>query len=249
VLEDGVAAVRKTFHDGPADVRCALARQEFGRLERFAAALADVPGAACPRPLELLGDPPGLRMERAAGENLYALLGRVRLDDPTRASLAATIAAAATAYVRACGEPLPDLKLDNMLYDRDAATLTFVDLGAPQDAVAPAAGLSDHEVMAGDLLGSVIFQSARPGHALHRRRHAQTSALAAAVVRALRATGAGPVRDAEVARAARAAYRRCALGRSGRRSAWYLTAGYVLGRRVRLEHATAAPVAPWQVGR
>lgn len=250
VLEDGGrVAVRKTFHDGPRELRAALARQEFGRLERFAAALDGVPGAACPRPLELLGDPPGLRMEHAAGSNLYALLRRVRLDAAMRASLATTIAAAAVAYVRATGEPLPDLKLDNMLYDPASATLTFVDLGAPQDATAPAPGLSDYEVMAGDLLGSVLFQSARPGHAPRRRQHTETSALAAAVVAALRAAGARPLRDAEVVRAAQATYRRCAFGRGSRRTAWYATAGYLLGRRISLGDATAAPLAAWQVRR
>jgi hypothetical protein len=236
--------VRKTFHAGPRELRDDEARSEFARLERFAATLESVPGAACPRPLELLADPPGLRMVHAAGVDLFGLLGRERLDAATREQLAATMAAAVVAYVRELGEPLPDFKFDNILYDAGAGTLTFVDLGPPQDAVAPERGLSDYEITVGDLLGSVIFQSARPQYALARRRHAETVALAVAVVRALRAAGAQPLRDAELVRAGRAAYRRCAFGRSVRRSAWYATAGRVLGRRIALGEATVGPVAP-----
>jgi len=241
--------VRKTFHDGPVAGRQAMARCEFARLERFAAALEDVPGAACPRPLELLTDPPGLRMQRAAGVDLFAFLRHHRLGAPLRERLATTMAAAIGAYVRALGEPCPDFKFDNVLFDPLDATLTFVDLGAPQDAVAPETGLSPYEVTAGDLLGSVIFQSARPGRLRHRRQHAETAALAAAVVRALEGAGGVPLRPAELGRAAEAAYRRCAFGRSRRRSAWYATAGYALGRRVRIGPATVGPPAPWRVAR
>jgi surface antigen len=241
--------VRKTFHDGPVAGREAMARCEFARLERFAAALEAVPGAACPLPLELLTDPPGLRMQRAAGVDLFAFLQRHRLGAPLRERLATTMAAAIQAYVRALGEPCPDFKFDNVLFDPVDATLTFVDLGAPQDAVAPAAGLSPYEVTAGDLLGSVIFQSARPGRLHHRRQHAETAALAAALVHALQGNDGVQLRPAELARAAEAAYRRCAFGRSRRRSAWYATAGYALGRRVRTGSVTVGPPAPWRVAR
>jgi hypothetical protein len=235
--------VRKTFHVGPQAVRARQAQEELTRLERFAASLEDVPGVACPRPLELLSDPPGLRMAHAPGANLFALLGGRLIDASARERLATPIAAAVAAYVGALGEPLPDFKFDNLLYDAATDTLTFVDLGAPQDAVAPAPGLSPYEISAGDMLASVVFQSARPRHALERRRHAHSVALAVAVVRALRATGAGPLRDAELAAATAAAYRRCAFGRSARRSAWYATAGYALGRRIALGSVTVGPVA------
>jgi hypothetical protein len=241
--------VRKTFHDGPEAARAAAARREFARLERFAAALADVPGAACPRPLELLADPPGLRMQRAAGVDLFAFLGRHRLGAPLRERLAATMAAAIRAYVESSGEPCPDFNFNNVLYDPATGTLTFVDLGAPQDAVAPAPGLSPYEVTAGDLLGSLIFQSARPRGLRRRGRHAETAALAPAIVRALRGAEGVRLRPAELARATEAAYRRCAFGRSRRRTAWYATAGFVLGRRVRLGPVTVGPPAPWRVGR
>jgi hypothetical protein len=244
VREDGGAAVRKTFHAGPPELRAAQARAEYERLQRFAAALAGVPGAACPQPLELLHDPPGVRMSHAAGEDLFAWLAHGRLDARERARLAGVMAAALVAYVGACGEPLPDFKFDNLLYDAAAGTLTFVDLGAPQDAVAPEPGLSPYEVMAGDLLGSLVFQSARPRHALPRRRYAATAALARALVDALADAGAAPLRPEAIARAGRAAYRRCAYGRSARRSAWYAIAGPLLGRRVRLDGASVGPVAP-----
>lgn len=235
--------MRKTFHDGPRAEDERRAREEFGRLERFAEALAGVPGAACPRPLELLTDPPGLRMAHAPGENLFELLGRRRVDAATRDRIATTTAAAVGAYVAALGEPLPDFKFDNLLYDEPTETLTFVDLGAPQGALAPDPGLSAYEVCAGDMLASVVFQSARPRLALHRRQHAQSVALSVAVVRALRAAGAAPLRDAELVRAERAAFRRCAYGRSAPRDAWYAVAGYVLGRRIALGPVTVGPVA------
>ncbi len=234
--------MRKTFHDGPRAAREHLAREEFARLERFAAALADVPGVSCPRPLELLADPPGLRMEHAPGTNVLELLGGRRIDAPAGERLAAPIAAGVVAYVGALGEPLPDLKFDNLLWHGPSGELAFVDLGAPQDAVASAPGLSPYEISAGDLLGSVVFQSARPRHALERRRHARSAALAVAVVRALRAGGAGPLRDRELAAATATAYRRCAFGRSARRNAWYATAGYALGRRIALDSLTVGPV-------
>ena len=235
--------MRKTFHDGPQAVGARLAQEEFARLERFAAALEDVPGAACPPPLELLSGPPGLRMAHAPGANLFALLGDRLIDATACERLAAPIAAGVVAYVGALGEPLPDLKFDNLLYDAATDTVTFVDLGAPQDAVAPAPGLSPYEISGGDMLASVVFQSARPRHVLDRRRHAQSVALAVAVVRALRAAGAGPLRDAELAAATTAAYRRCTFGRSAQRSTWYATAGYALGRRIALGSVTVGPAA------
>lgn len=234
--------MRKTFQDGPRAEDERRARAELGRLERFAVALADVPGAACPQPLELLSDPPGLRMAHAPGANLFELLGRRRFDAGARERLATTMAAAVVAYVGALGEPLPDFKFDNLLYDEATDTLTFVDLGAPQDALAPEPGLSAYEISVGDMLASVVFQSARPRNALHRRQHAQSVALAVAVVCALRAAGAAPLRDPELVRAQATAYRRCAYGRSARRNAWYTVAGPVLGRRIALGSATVGPV-------
>ena len=47
--------------------------------------------------------------------------------------------------------------------------------------------------------------------------------------------------------AVRAAYRRCAFGRSARRSAWYATAGYLLARRVPLGRRRLGPLGPWLV--
>lgn len=239
--------MRKTFHDGPRELRDAQAQQEFTRLERFSAALAEVPGAACPRPLELLVGSPGLRMEHAAGVDLSSFFHRQRLDEATRERIADTMAAAIGVYVRTMDEPLPDFNFGNVLYDPPADMLTFVDFGAPQDAVAAEHALSHYESTVGDLLGSVVFQSARPRYALRRGQHAESVAMAAAVLRALRAAGDEPLRDEELTRAARAAYRRCAFGRNARRDAWYATAGYVLGRRVPLGQITFGPLPPWSV--
>lgn len=236
--------MRKTFHAGSVQQRGDLARGEFTRLARFSVALERVPGAACPRPLELLSDPPGVRMTRVAGVDLFAFLRRGGLDDDTRNRLAATMAAAIGAYVEALGEPHPDFKFDNVLYDAAGGGLAFVDLGLPQDATAPPPEAGAHEVMLGDLLGSVVFQSAQPRHILHRAQHRRTASLALAVVRAVVALPGARVREEHVAGAAAAAYRRCAFGRSLPRSAWYATIGLVAGCRVRLSARGVGPVLP-----
>jgi hypothetical protein len=249
VLEDGEDVVRKTFHDGPAALRHEMARSEFDRLRHFSAALEDVPGAACPRPLELLAEPaPGLRMERAPGVRLFEFLALHRLPPERREQLAGTIAAAVRAYVGTLGEPYLDLNFDNVLYDAPSGSLTFVDLGPPQGMTPPDPSWSDYEVTVGNLLGSVVFQSGRPRYILHRRRHGDAGELAAAVVRSLASAVDGQLRPAALLGAARAAYVRCAFGRAAARSAWYGTVGYAFCRRVRLPQATFGPVAPWRLG-
>src|SRR3954453_8523340 len=51
VPEAGGLTARKTFTTGPRAERERTAADELSRLSRFSAALADVPGATCPRPL------------------------------------------------------------------------------------------------------------------------------------------------------------------------------------------------------
>lgn len=250
VLEGDRGVVRKTFHEGTTELRQELARAEFDRLRRFSAALVDVPGAACPRPLELLSEPPGLRMEWAPGVCLLEFLRHHAVDNRTRDRLAATMAAAVRAYVEALGEPYHDFKFDNMLYDAAGGRLTFVDLGLPQDALPPDPRASAYEITMGNFLGSVVFQTARPKYLLNRRQHRSTVMLASAVVAALARDGEAEMRPAHLVGAARAAYLRCTFGRgSVRRSAWYGTVGYALGRRMRLGEATFGPIPPWQAAR
>lgn len=243
--EAGGVAVRKTFHDGPLAVRAAQASEEFRRLERFSAALRTVRGAECAHPLELIADPPGVRMELSRGVDLFDYLGRRRIAVGERDHLAATIAAGVVAYVDALDEPLPDLKLANLLYAPEAGIVTFVDLGAPQDAGPRLPGASPFELTAGDLLGSVIFDSARPSCAFPRRRHTDAIALSTGVVKALPGCGAAPLREEQVARAARAAFARCALGRGARHDLWFATVGYLLARRIALGSVSAGPLTPW----
>jgi len=192
-------------------------------------------------------------MERAAGVNLTGFLTRHRLDPATRVDVARTMADALGVYVNVLGEALPDFNFGNVLYDWTEGTLTFVDLGEPQDAVPGrlglGLGLSDYELSVGDLLGSIVFQSARPRYLLRRRQHVESVALAVAVVGALQAAGRGPLRSAELMRAAGEAYRRCAFGRSISRSAWYATFGYLVGRRISLGERTFGPLAPWRLRR
>ncbi|MGI8729581.1 MAG: hypothetical protein ACR2LK_06250 [Solirubrobacteraceae bacterium] len=236
--------MRKTFHAGSEHQRHEQAGAEFARLQRFSAALASVPDAQCPRPLEMLFDPPGLRMTYVAGVDLFTFLRRGRLDDAARDGLAATMAAAIDAYVGALGEPHPDFKFENVLYDAAGGGLAFVDLGLPQDATQPLPGASPYETTLGDLLGSVVFQSVQPRHVLRRGQHRRTVALGLAVMLAVARLPGAAVRDEYVSRVAAAAYRRCAFGGGASRSAWYATVGLLAGRRVRLRAQTAGPVLP-----
>lgn len=248
VREAGGRTVRKTFSTGPAAQRERTAADELSRLARFAAALADVPGASCPRPLGAVGGrEPGYRMSWVEGEGLVLHLARRALREEDLARWGRTIAAALRAYVASVGEPYEDLKLDNILVAPDG-TLAFVDMGLPQGRRPEARVGSPFEVSVGNLLASVVFESARPRWLLRRRLHRQSVAVAAAVVTALAEHGQ-PLRGDLVADAARGAYLRSTFDRgSWVRSIWYGTVGRAVGRRVRTNGAVIGPVG-WRSAR
>jgi hypothetical protein len=232
VLEEGGKVVRKTFTGEEPGALLRLAEAERSRLERFADALAEVPGAGCPRPLEVrAGTVVDLRMERAPGLPLLEVLRRRRLPDALRIRLAEIAGTAVIRYVAAVGEPYHDFQFDNMLFDGATGTVTFLDLGLPDGSHAVPCDVSPLEVTLGNLVGSTMFQSARPKWALAVRQHRQAATLCAAIVENVARAPGVRVSGEHLQACTRAAYGRSAFkeGRAGR--LWYSSVGYALARR------------------
>jgi len=236
-------SVRKTFSAGPLAERQRTAAEELSRLTRFSAALVDVPGASCPRPLGPVLEPePGYRMSWAEGEDLVDYLDRRAVPQEELREMGRTIARALGAYVSAVAEPYSDLKLGNILLGPDGV-LTFVDFGPPQDHEVPPDSETAYETSVGNLLANLVFESARPRAFLHRRMHRQSAIVATALVDALR-EGGQPLRGDILLAAARRAYRRSTFGRRGlARTAWYATAGRAIALPVRTPAGVVGPAS------
>ena len=241
---DGRSVV-KTFTGEPPELMRELALREFERLRDFGRALRDVEGASCPQPLELVeGARPQVRMTRAPGVTLWRVLRERPFAADVQARLARVAAQALDAYVATFHEPYWDFQFDNMLFDEPSGTLTFLDFGIPPGDEAPAAEHTARAVSLGNLVGSTIFQSARPGWVRHRRQHRQALALCAAIVEAAAAGAPQPPGAGELARFARAAYVRSAWQGSVRRRLWYVVAAPLVGGRVRVGQQSHRPW-PW----
>jgi hypothetical protein len=241
VLEPGGATVAKTFFGAPQPLLWTLARREFERLERFSAALQDVEGAACPRPMELVGaSTPKIRMERASGIPLPTLLGERPLAAETHHRLVTTVIRALDVYVELLAEPYYDLHFGNMLYDPLSRTLTFLDFGFPEGSVS-APPVSPHDASLGNLIGSTIFESARPKWLRHQRQHRQSSLLCAAIVESFVDAGHPGVTRTGLWEASRAAYERSAFPGAWSRRVWYGSVGYLLARRITVADIVFSP--------
>jgi hypothetical protein len=245
VLAEGGHVVRKTFHAGTEEQRRRLATDEYSRLQVFWAALDQIPEVTCPQPLGMVEKPaPGFDMAWVEGTKLIDHLAAERLPDGDLVALAARIATALRVYVETVKEPYSDLKLDNVLLVA-SGSLAFLDLGVPQDAAPPADDESPYESSVGNLLASLVFESARPKRFLRRRLHQQSVRVAAALVSTL-LEGGVRLRTGPLLAAARRAYLRSTFDRGGVvRTAWYATVGWVAGRRVGLPGACFGPVATW----
>jgi hypothetical protein len=185
-LEEDGLTVRKTYRGGDPVALLALAQREYERLDRFSRALASVPGATCPAPLQVAdGSHPSIRMRRASGERLSDRLRR-RADEPADLTrLADVLAASLVVYVSTFGEPYYDFHFRNMLYDPSAGEVTFLDFAVPEHLVAARERLdrlSPVEVSLGNLMGSSLFESIRPRHVLRPVAGRRTLELAARVI-------------------------------------------------------------------
>jgi hypothetical protein len=228
-LEAGGTVVRKEFA-GP--TAAAEAAREHDRLERFARALGTDGRARCPRPLELgTGEPVFVRMERAPGESLTAHLGRRAWSQDEVDRLADVLAGAVRIYVDALAEAYFDFHLRNMTYEPAAGRVWFFDFGIPSnfppDLVGRLRELPPLDVSVGNLLGSTVFEASRPRTVLQRRRHRQSFLVAEAVRTRL------PVEPAAVGWVARAAWDAAAADGGPLASAWYRSAGGLVGLRMR----------------
>ncbi len=247
VVEDGGTVVRKTFSGDAPEALAALAGDEYDRLERCHAALADLAGVKSPRPLEIrAGAVAELRMERASGLPLLALLRTRRLDSGLVAGLSALAASGAIRCVEALGEPYDDFQFDNMLLDDASGVLTFVDLGRPDRSSPPPAGASALEVTLGNLVGSTMFQSARPKWLCAVRQHRQAVRLCTAIVaRAADHQGEAPSAHGLQACAV-AAYERSAFTGGWAARLWYSSVGWAVARRPEvLGVRVRPPRRPW----
>jgi hypothetical protein len=241
VLEPGGTTVAKTFFGAPPSLLWTLAEREFERLERFSAALQDVEGAACPRPIELVGgSTPKIRMERASGIPLSTLLGERPFAREIHHRLVATVSRALDVYVEVLAEPYHDLHFGNMLYDPLSRTLTFVDLGLPPRSFS-APPVSPHDASLGNLIGSTIFESARPQWLRRQRQHRQSSLLCAAIVGSFLDAGHPGVTRRGLCEAGRAAYERYAFPGAWSRRMWYGSVGYLVAKRITVADLVFSP--------
>jgi SAM-dependent methyltransferase len=243
-LEPGAKVVSKTFLGGCDGEQMAAAQGEFRRLEIMAAATAEVDGASSPRPLAMgTGPQPIITMTRCAGQPLLDVLGARRLPPERLERLSTVAAATVTSYVVRAKEPYSDFQFDNMLYDEHTGELGFVDLGYP-DGARPIGDDSPLAASLGNLIGSTVFQSARPGWVHKRRQRQQAAVMCAATVRSAAATGSPATTVNDLAKSARQVYQRNAFGGSWLRSLWYATAGYALASRISIGETRFGPV-PW----
>jgi hypothetical protein len=240
-LDRGAGVVEKTFLVGGGDA-LVDAEEEFRRLQILSEVVGDEARSASPEPLGLLpGPPPTIRMGAVAGRPLLAVLRERRLPRAQLEDVAATAAQVLMAYVGASGSAYYDFQFDNMLYDEVSATVGFVDLGLPERGTTDPAGLTPLEVSLGNLIGSTIFQSARPRWLIQRRQHRQAAQLCRAIVRRTLARTPDSLRMAGIRRAAQDTYRRCALGGPRAKRLWYSSVGYVLATRMRSEGTWFGP--------
>jgi hypothetical protein len=229
VVEEGGAVVRKSFTgpDGALE-----ATREYECLQRFHGALGTTGAARCPRPIELAMSPtPFVRMERAPGVPLNVYLARHGLDDQELDELGATLATGVTTYVEAVGEPYFDFHLRNLVYEPSRGAVTFVDFGVPftfdHALIDRVRALAPLDASAGQLLGSTLFEVARPRTLLNRRRHAQSLRLVDKVLDRL-ATGRDDVRSV-----ARASYAASAASGGAPALVWHRTIGNIASARAR----------------
>lgn len=243
VVDQSNATVEKRFLGELAPALTA-AREEQAALLALRRVVAAIPGAACPQFIELLeGPPPTLRMQQVAGLPLLAFLRRARVDPAWLDAFGDVAAAVLAGYVAETARPYRDFQFDNLLYDGVTQTVGFIDLGAPDGDEVLGAAVLPLEASLGNLVGSVIFQSARPRWLLRRRQHRQAAQACAAVISRIAARYGAELSMDQLRQAAEMAFRRCAY-RGVLQRVWYATLGFVVATRLDLLGNQFAPVLP-----
>lgn len=233
VLERDCTTVKKTFRGPDPEASHQLALREFERLQRFAEALVGVDGAGCPEAKELVDAvAPSIRMSRAEGQPVAEHLTRP-LEQRLMNHLADVIARAVLVYITEFEEPYFDLHFCNMFYDRSSDMVTFIDFGLPyptEEVPMRLQALTDLEVTLGNLIGSTVFASARPGSLRQRLRRRQALRLCRLVTHRLVLLAPGEFTPGGLSAGAQVAYERPASQGRWYRRLWYRTAGSVLAR-------------------
>lgn len=233
----------KMFVGPDAGSSLGTAKLEMRRLHFLNTATASVVGAASPRPLEIVEGPrPTLRMTAVAGRPLLEVLRSGPVEARRLAAIAAVAAATLRAYVAASHEPYLDFQFDNMTYDETSETIGFVDVGTPDQGSTSAAGAGPLDASLGHLIGSTIFQSARPGWLIRQRQHRQAAHLCSQIARQVDQAVPGGLAWRAVGDAASDTYRRCATYGGWSKRLWYASGGYLLARRIRIGQRRFGPV-------
>src|SRR4029079_11700964 len=89
-------------------------------------------------------------------------------------------------YTAATGEPLYDFHVRNCMLDAESERLGIIDFGIPDQFAGGTQGLAPVDLSLGNLVGSAIYEAARPYQVLHTRRRRQMMALVATVARSFR---------------------------------------------------------------
>ncbi len=169
------------------------------------------------------------------------------MDSRLRRRLTVVAARAVVTYVQTIGEPYHDFQFDNVLFDPASDSLIFVDFGLPDHKGPSPPGSTALEISLGNLLGSTVFQSARPRWVLQRRQHREAADLCTAIVDQVMMDVGESISMERMLVEATGAYRRSAFPGRGSRQAWYSTVGYLVGRRLRIGEVAFGPT--WRASR
>jgi hypothetical protein len=186
---------------------------------RFAEALANIEGVACPRIIAWeFSAPPRVLMDLCPGKQLSDVLWNMDAKDPRIAVISGRIQAGLEIYTRLFDEPYHDLCFDNMLYDEDSGLLTFLDFLIPArpvngDAQTPL------EASLARLVGCACYTVARPAYLFSPK------AANLALIRAVMARFAGRVRSDTVYACARGLFSRMRDSGGRLRRSYYRTVG------------------------
>jgi len=161
-IDEESRSVTKTYLHPDRNIAVRNVRREVEYASRFLQALAGVGGVACPRVIAWeLSRPPRVVMELCPGRELSDFLLRIDGRDPRIADISSRIQTGLEVYTRLFGEPYYDFCFNNMLFDEDSRTVTFLDFVIPEQPVNNSLG-SPLEVSLGWLVGCACYTLSRP---------------------------------------------------------------------------------------
>ncbi|HET9404229.1 MAG TPA: hypothetical protein VFO57_06595 [Burkholderiales bacterium] len=143
--------------------------REVAYASRFFEALAGIEGVACPRIIAWeLSTPPRVFMKLCPGQALSDFLWLIDGRDARIARISSAIRAGLEVYTRLFDEPYYDCCFNNMLFDDDSGTLTFLDFVVPMRPL-DCNPVTSLEASLGSLVGCACYTLARPAFLFHPR--------------------------------------------------------------------------------